>query len=117
MGYVFRIAGGPAPYEHYAYFDTEDHLADFLFAQEQVEVTIEEEFGFEGDPYSVILCRIPPAQREGFLKAIDLLPGLMAYVGRTDYDDFCRNMMLGAARFLEGKHSARPARGRRNRAM
>ena len=68
------------------YFDTHDHLADFLFEHEHVSITVEGEFGDEDEPYGIILCRIAREDRESFLHAVELLPSLMAYVGKTDYD-------------------------------
>ena len=40
---------------------------------------------------------------QGSLRVIDLLPGLMAYVGRTDYDEFCLNMMIRATQYAKSK--------------
>ena len=101
--YMFEICDGISPYYYFAYFDTEEHLADFLFAHENVDVTIENEFAAEDDPYHIILCRVPKKNRDGFLRVIDLLPGLMAYVGRTDYDEFCLNMMIRATQYAKSK--------------
>jgi len=58
----------------FAYFDTEDHLADFLFADAEIDVEILREYGVEEEPYRVIECRIPKDQRDGFLSCINLLP-------------------------------------------
>jgi len=97
MRYCFEIADGFSPDDCFAYVDTEEHLAGFLFSYERVGMTIEEEFGADGDPYRIILCRVPRERRAAFLKVIDLLPGLMAYAGRKDYDAYCTDLMTRAA--------------------
>ena len=99
--YCIEIADGPSPYYHFAYFDTDEYLADCLFAHEKVDVTVEGEYGNEEDPYRIILCRIPRQHRKGFLHAIDLLPGLMAYAGKTGYDDYCMDVLATAAQYAE----------------
>jgi len=105
--YCFEIADGPAMYYWFAYFDTHDHLADFLFEHEHVSITVEGEFGAEDDPYRIILCRIARKDRESFLHAVDLLPSLMAYVGKTDYDEFCQGVMLDAYRHISRQGETR----------
>ena len=99
--YIFEISDGPSQNYHFAYFDTDDHLAGFLFAQEHVDVTIEGEFGAEDDPYRIVMCKIPKKQRDRFLRCVEMLPGLMEYMGKTDYDDFCIEFMKGAARYMD----------------
>ena len=105
--YIFEISDGPSKHYHFAYFDTEDHLADFLFAHEHVDVTIEGEFGAEDDPYRIIMCQIPKDQRNRFLRCVEMMPELMEYVGKTDYDDFCRDFMMNAARFMNRREATR----------
>ena len=98
--YCFEIVDGPAMYYWFAYFDTHDHLADFLFEYEHVNITVEGEFGDEEEPYKIILCRIAREDRESFLHAVELLPSLMEYVGKTDYDEYCRGFMMDAYRYV-----------------
>ena len=74
---------------YFIYFDTENHLAETIFRFEGVDADIRLEIIVESDPYRTILCRIPIDQREQFLNCIDLMPGMMEYVGRTDYADYC----------------------------
>ena len=105
--YIFEISDGPSQYYHFAYFDTDDYLADFLFAHEHVNVTIEGEYGAEDDPYRIIMCQVPKTQRNQFLSCIEMLPELMTYVGKTDYDDFCINFMTNAARYMARKEATR----------
>ena len=101
--YCLEIKDRPSPYNWFAYFDTADHLAQFLFDYEKVDVTVEEEYGKEEDPYRILLVRIPGEQRQAFLKVIDILPGLMEYVGKLDYDDFCLRVLADADRVTMGK--------------
>ena len=103
--YLFEIADGPSPYYCFAYFDSDEHLADFLFAREHVDVTILEEYAADEDPFQIVLCRIPRKHRSGFLRAIEDLPELMSEVGKTDYDEFCQNYMLRAAQFMRGQRT------------
>lgn len=108
--YCFEIMDSPAMYYWFAYFDTHDHLADFLFSHENVSVTIEGEFAAEEDPYRIVLCRIDKKDRENFLKAVDLLPSLMEYVGKTDYNEFCQGVMRDAHRYFNAKRGNRMSR-------
>ena len=91
----------------FAYFDTEDHLADVLFADAGVDVEILTEFGPPDDPYRVIECRIPRDQRDRFLGCIDLLPRVMVYVDRTDYADYCREFMANMDQAVAAGFSGR----------
>lgn len=104
--YIFEITDGPSKDYDFAYFDTKDHLAGFLFAHEHVDVTIEGEYGAEDDPYRIMLCQVPREQRDGFMRYVDMIPGLMAYAGKKDYDDFCMNFMMDAAHFFDGREKA-----------
>ena len=84
----------------FSYFDTEEHLADFLFEYEKVDVTVDGEFGADDDPYRIILCHVPRNQRQGFLRALGMLPELMLHVGRMDYDQYCHTFMMDADQYL-----------------
>ena len=107
--YLFEITDGMSPFYTFAYFDTEDHLADFLFDREKVDVTVEGEFAAEDDPYRIILCHIPRKQREAFLRAVDDLPAWMAHLGKPDYDAFCIGFLLNANAYMKsGKAAGRP---------
>lgn len=97
--YLVELTDGPSMYYGFSYIDTEDDLAHFLFDHLKVDVLPDMEFEL-GGPYKAVMCRIPRQQRKAFLKAIDTLPDLMAYVGRTDYDDFCLEFFRRADRFL-----------------
>ena len=94
--YYMEIVDGdaPSPYDWFAYFDTDEYLAHFLFKHENVEVEVEGEYGKEEDPYRIILCRVPRKDRAVFLKVMNLLPAFMAYAGKTDYEAYCRERML-----------------------
>lgn len=91
----------------FAYFDTEEHLADILFADAEIDVEILREYGSEEDSYRVIECRIPKDQRASFLNCIDLLPQVMNYVGRTDYADYCREFLANMDKAAAGGSSVR----------
>ena len=95
--YCIEITDGPSPDCRFAYFDSDDGLGQFLFEHEHVRLEVEQEYGEEGAPYRIVRCRVPREDREAFLRTVDLLPGLMAYVGRTDYEAFCRGILREAS--------------------
>ena len=104
--YLIEVTDGPSMYDSFSYIDTEDRLADFLFDHMKLDVKTEMEFPYEDTPYRIVLCRIPRDQRDFFLRAVDLLPALMDYVGRTDYEDCCRAFFRHADRYINGKRAA-----------
>ncbi len=101
--YLIEIADGPSMYDYFSYIDTEDRLAGFLFDHMKLDVKTEAEFHYENAPYRIILCRIPRDQRDFFLRAVELLPAFMDYIGRTDYEDCCREFFRNAHRYISGK--------------
>ena len=101
--YCIEIADGTTTHYYFSYIDTDDNLADFLFSHLKIDLEREMEFHYDNDPFKIVMCRIPQEQRELFLKAVDLLPGLMAYVGKTGYEEYCVDLMTNAARFLDEK--------------
>ncbi len=103
--YCVEIADGPSPWCCFAYFDTADGLARLLFDYEKIEVETEGEFTAEGDPFVIVLCRVARKDREGFLKAIDLLPSFMDYAGMKGYDAFCLGFLERANRISAGRVS------------
>lgn len=98
--YYIEITDGPSADYHFAYFDSHDHLADFLFSHENLDVSVEGEFGADDDPYRIIMCSVPRNQRKHFLSTLALIPGLMEYAGREGYDEFCMDFMRGADRYM-----------------
>jgi len=107
--YCLEIAENRPAYYSFSYVDTPDNLANFLFSQMKVDAETETEFRFTGDPFKIVLCRIPRSQRESFLKAIDMLPGLMAYDGREGYKEYCLALARKAVRFLKAKEEGSAA--------
>lgn len=83
-----------------AYIDTLDNLGDFAFDHLKVDKDVLMDFHYEGDPFKIVMCRVPKSQWKRLLSAIDALPRLMAYVGREGYDDYCKNLMNKAVGFL-----------------
>ena len=98
--YCFEIAEDLSTHYCFSYMDTVDNLADFLFDHMKINVEHEMEFHYDDDPFKIVMCRVPRSQREDFLNAIDLLPGLMEYAGKTGYDAYCMDLMRNAARFI-----------------
>ena len=87
----------------FSYIDTEDELASVLFSHLKIDVEPEMEFHYDDDPFKIVMCHIPREQRKEFLRAVDLLPELMAYAGIEGYDEYCQDLMKKAARFLAGQ--------------
>ena len=98
--YCVEITDGMSPDYCFSYFDTADHLADHLFSHLKVSREIEMEFSNDMNDYRIVMVRIPREDRANFLRVIDLLPGLMAYAGYTDYDEFYTNFLLDAEDYL-----------------
>lgn len=98
--YYFEIAEDLATCYCFAYVDTVDDLASFLFAHLHVDEERELEVHYDDDPFKIVMCHIPRQQREAFLEAVGLLPELMAYAGKEGYDDYCLALTLKAANFL-----------------
>ena len=104
--YVVGIEYGLSTHCGFSYIDTKDGLADLLFDHLKVEVILDREFGFDNDPYRIIMCKVPRHQREAFLRAMDLLPSLMAYAGHTDYEEYCRNFFRFANRWMDEREAS-----------
>jgi len=98
--YVAEISYGIPTHYGFSYVDTEDGLADFLFAHLKIDVKPDVVFHNENDPYRIVMCKIPRGEREVFLRAIDLLPGLMAYAGKKGYEEYCSRFFRDAERWL-----------------
>lgn len=105
MDHVAEIAYGLSTHYGFTYIDTKDGLADLLFDHLKVDVIPDREFGFEKDPYRIIMCKVPRAQREAFLHAMEMLPFLMAYAGNEDYEEYCRNFFRLANSWMD-EHEA-----------
>ena len=94
--YCVEITDGMSPDYCFDYFDTADHIAGHLFSYLKVSTQTEMEFSNDRNDFRIVMVRIPREDRANFLRVIDLLPGLMAYAGYTDYDEFCTNFLLDA---------------------
>ena len=80
-------------YSWFAYFDTEDFLADSLFERQKISVRYEQEYHNPVNHYRMFICRVPMMQIGRFLKAVGQLPNKMNLLGFTDYEDFCRDYL------------------------
>ena len=88
-----KITKSPALYCRYAYFDLEDHLADSLFERQNITVKYEQEFANPINPYRLVICKVLPWHREGFLQALSELPDKMNLLGFSDYRRFCKEYL------------------------
>ena len=98
----FNLTVSPSLYCRYAYIDLEDHLADSLFRRQNISVKFEQEFSNKVSPYRLIICKVLPWHREGFLKALSQLPDKMNLLGFNDYQDFCREYLDDTENWLTG---------------
>jgi len=85
-----NITKSPSLYCRYAYFDLEDHLADSLFQRQNIAVKYEQEFVNPINPYRLVICKVLPWHRDGFLQALSQLPNKMNLLGFNDYQQFCK---------------------------
>ncbi len=99
----FNLTVSPSLYCRYAYIDLEDHLADSLFRRQNISVRFEREFENPINGYRLIICKILPWHREGFLKALSQLPGKMNLLGFNDYQDFCRDYLDYSESWMQEK--------------
>ena len=104
--YVAEISYGLSTHYGFSYIDTEDGLADLLFKHLKVDVIPDTEVHGDGEPYRIVMCKVPREQREEFLRAIELLPALMEYAGKTDYEDYCRQFFTKVYRWMEKQETA-----------
>ncbi len=100
LRYVIEITDDPSGHCCFSYIDTEDSLAGILFEHLKIDAEQEMVFHRDNDPYRIVVCRVPREQREAFLRAMDLLPSLMEYAGRTDYEEYCLEFFLYSERRL-----------------
>ena len=98
----FNLTVAPSLYCRYAYIDLGDHLADSLFRRQNISVKFEQEFSNKVSPYRLIVCKVLPWHREGFLKAVEQLPDKMNLLGFNDYQDFCREYLDDTENWLTG---------------
>ena len=99
----FNLTASPSLYCRYAYIDLGDHLADSLFRRQNISVKFEQEFSNRVSPYRLIICRVLPWHREGFLKALSQLPNKMNLLGFNDYQDFCREYLDRSENWMLGR--------------
>ena len=98
----FNLTVSPSLYCRYAYIDLGDHLADSLFRRQNISVKFEQEFSNKVSPYRLVICKVLPWHREGFLKALGQLPNKMNLLGFNDYQDFCREYLDETENWLNG---------------
>ena len=98
----FNLTVSPSLYCRYAYIDLGDHLADSLFRRQNISVKFEQEFSNKVSPYRLVICKVLPWYREGFLKALGQLPNKMNLLGFNDYQDFCREYLDDTENWLNG---------------
>lgn len=99
----FNLTTSLSLYCRYAFIDLEDHLADSLFARRHVQVRYEREFQNPINGYRLVICRVLPWQREGFLKALGELPDKMNLLGFNDYQEFCQEYLDYSESWMAGQ--------------
>lgn len=76
-------------YNHYAFIDTDEYLADKLFINHKVTVDFGREYKMEGKPYLIIFCKVKKKDDEAFKEALSEMENKMLLMGYTDYDEMC----------------------------
>ena len=99
----FRLPAFPGVYCRFAYFDIVDHLADSLFARQNISVKYEREFSNPVSPYHLVVCKVRVWERDGFLKAVGQLANKMNLLGFNDYQAFCRDYLDYSEDWLAGR--------------
>ena len=74
----------------YIFADTEEYLADQLFKNEKIRVNFGKEFGHTEEKYLLISCKIWNKDQGKFFRAMEKLRNKMPLVGKTDYEEFCK---------------------------
>lgn len=80
-------------YDHYAFVDAPEYLADQLFIRHQVTVHFGHEFTHPDHPYVIIFCKVRKKDSERFLLALDELHNKMILCGHPNYEDFCHEFI------------------------
>ena len=73
--------------DEYCFFDTEDYLANRLFAKYKLKVKFKEELTKPGFPYKICFCKVKKKDSEKFLKCMLELIDLMILNGHTRYKE------------------------------
>lgn len=79
-------------YEHFAFLDTADYLADSLFIKHEVTVAFGDEYISEDTPYRVIFCKCRKRDVQRFLQALEELTNKMIICGYSDYPKYCQKL-------------------------
>ena len=79
-------------YDHFAYLDVMPYAADRLFVKHQVTVHFGREYGKQGTPYRIILCKVRKRDVGRFREAMAELPDKLRLLGHIDYLEVCRTL-------------------------
>ena len=76
-------------YDYFAFLDAELYAADQLFVKHKVTVYFKREYGKQGTPYRIILCKVRKRDAGRFREAMAELPDKLQLLGHDDYLDGC----------------------------
>lgn len=79
-------------YQHICFVDSAEHLADGVFAHNQITVRFGAEAVREDSEYRFIFCKIHKRDKTIFLKSMEELKQKMFIMSHADYEDFCIDM-------------------------
>jgi len=79
-------------YDHFAFVDTKDYLADGLFIKHKVPVVFGDEFARSDSSYLVIFCKCRKKYTNALMAALQELPNKMMICGFSDYPQFCEKL-------------------------
>ena len=80
-------------YHEFLYVDTENYLADDIFATNKIPVKFKGDYKHDDKKYDLVHCKVKPKYIDEFLNSLGELKNEMFHNGFADYDMFCKNML------------------------
>ena len=80
-------------YHEFVYVDTENYLADDIFATNKIPVKFKGDYKHDDKKYVLVHCKVKPKYIDEFLNSLGELKNEMFHNGFADYDMFCKNML------------------------
>ena len=80
-------------YHEFVYVDTENYLADDIFATNKIPVKFKGDYKHDDKKYVLVHCKVKPKYIDEFLNSLVELKNEMFRNGFADYDMFCKNML------------------------
>jgi len=87
----------------YLYVDNQDYVADSVFYRNEIPVHFGGEFVYKNDKYIVVTCRIRKKYKKKFEKALEEVRNKFLIIGRTDYEDWCKENFIVVIEYADKK--------------